>query len=52
MDSEDPRLNNKSDFYTRTFEVLLTNRDPITHDTYLFKFSFLDPHEKLGLLVT
>lgn len=52
MDFSDPRFNPKSDFYSKTFEVLLNKRDAISHDSYMFNFSFLDPTERLGLLVT
>lgn len=40
------------EFYTKKMQVILSARDPITPDSYLFRFSFKNPEERLDMLVT
>lgn len=46
------KVDSHSEFYTKKLQVILTKRDKISHDSYLFRFDFKNPKERLGMLVT
>lgn len=51
MDKHD-KHDAQSDFYSHKLLTLLTERVPISNDSYMFKFEFKNQEEKLDMLVT
>ncbi|CAD8204579.1 unnamed protein product [Paramecium octaurelia] len=49
MDQKDFKIESLGEYFTKKFQVTLTQREPINHDSYLFRFDFKNPKERLGL---
>ncbi|CAD8200919.1 unnamed protein product [Paramecium pentaurelia] len=49
MDQKDFKIDTLSEFFTKKFQVTLTQREPINHDSYMFRFDFKNPKERLGM---
>ena len=47
MDKSD----HNDDFYTKKLQVILADRIVINHDSYMFKFTFKNENERLGMQV-
>ncbi|CAD8090761.1 unnamed protein product [Paramecium sonneborni] len=49
MDQKDLNIDIHNEFFTKKFQVTLTKREPINHDSYMFRFDFKNGKERLGM---